>query len=154
MFYIRKKNMKTILKPLFIFLVVCLGFISCDKEDTAITPAPAAVVPIEGKWQFTKVGTTFNNQEILMDYEHSPGCSKDYIEILETKVVKTYNYDSQNNCAATTESGTWSRTNNNLVLSYPNQPNKNGDILILTNTTLKVKLVEAGETYILVLTKI
>ena len=151
MFYIRKKNMKTTLKTLFLFLVVCFGFISCDKDE----PAPMdAIFPIEGKWQFTKVGTTFNNQEILMDYEHSPGCIKDYLEILETKIVKTYIYDSQNNCAATIESGTWSRTNNNLVLSYPNQPDKNGDILVLTNTTLKVKLVDAGETYILVLTKI
>ena len=146
--------MKTTLKNLFLFLLLTISLTSCDKDDSASTPAPAAVVPIEGKWQFTKVGTTFNNQEILMDYEHSPGCTKDYIEILETKIVKTYNYDSQNNCAALIDSGTWSRTNNNLVLSYPNQPDKNGDILILTNTTLKVKLVEAGETYILVLTKI
>ena len=35
-----------------------------------------------------KTGTITNNQEVLTDYQHASGCTKDYIEIQAGGVIK------------------------------------------------------------------
>ena len=139
------------LKKLFIISTVLIfGLSSCSKDDPAPVYIPAA---IEGKWQFTKEGEIIGSQEVLEDYQHTSGCTKDYTEILAGNIIKDHYFDNPN-CRETIDNGTWNRNNNSLVLSYPDQPNTVGEILELTNTTLKVKVVLPDATNVVVLTRI
>lgn len=140
------------LKNLYLFLsIIILSLSSCSKDDEE-TPTPAPPT-IEGKWQITKEGEIVNNQEVLTNYQHATGCTKDYTEFLTGNVIKDHYFDNPN-CQESIDTGTWSKNNNNLVLTYPGQPNINVEILELTSTTLKVKTVFAGTTYLVVFTRI
>ena len=71
---------KLLILPLLVF-----SFYSCSKNDSSSETGTAA---LEGKWQYTKTGTKSNNQEILTNYQHTTGCTKDYIEILAGGILK------------------------------------------------------------------
>lgn len=131
----------------FFFSILLIGLSACKKND------PDSTVSIEGKWQFTKEGTMTNNQEILIEYEHTVGCTKDYSEILPGNILKDHYFDNPN-CQETIDTGNWSKNGNNLVFTYQNQPVVNSEILELTNTTLKVKFVRSGVSNLVVLTRI
>lgn len=141
----------TKLKNLFLTLpVMIFSLYSCSKSD----PTPETVaVALEGKWQYTKTGTITNNQEVLTDYQHASGCTKDYIEIQAGGVIKSHEFDNPN-CQETINTGTWTRNNNSITVTYPSQPTLNGEILELTNTTLKTKFMNPGITDVEVLTRI
>lgn len=139
------------LKNLIVILSIAfIGLSSCSKDSSSGQGTGGA---LEGKWQFTKDGVMVNNQEVLDNYAHTSGCTKDYVEILTGNVIKEH-YFNNPNCQETIDVGAWSRTNNNLVFTYPNQSNTTLEILELTSTTLKVKNVIAGEINIVVLTRI
>ena len=142
--------MNNLKKLLVILPIMILSLYSCSKSDS--TPANVAV-SLEGKWQYTKTGTIKNNQEILTDYEHAAGCTKDYIEFLASGVIKSHEFDNPN-CQETISTGTWTKNNNSVVLTYPSQPVINGEILELTTTTLKTKFVFPDVTDVEVLTRI
>jgi hypothetical protein len=133
--------------------LLIFGLTSCSKDDS--TPTPTSF-PIEGKWQFTKDGTITNNQEVLSDYQHTLGCTKDYIEILAGNILKLHFFENNatTNCVEFIDIGTWTRNNNSFVLSFVNEPNVNSEILQLTSTTLKIKFDLSGVTDVLVFTKI
>ena len=136
------------LKKLLLMLsIMTFGLFSCNNDDS--TPVSSIV----GKWQYTKIGTITNNQEILNDYQHTSGCTKDYIEILSNNVIKSHEFDNPN-CQETINTGTWNKTNNTLILIFPNQPSINGEIMELSNTTLKTKFFNPGITDVEVLTRI
>jgi hypothetical protein len=140
------------LKKIFLTLsILLLGLSSCSKDDES-TPT-TTVASLEGKWQFTKEGEITNNQEVLVDYQHTSGCTKDYTEFLSGNIIKDHYFDNPN-CQETIDTGTWNRTNNSVVLTYPNQPNTNLEILELTSTTLKVKFVLSGVTNLVIFTRI
>ena len=124
------------LKKLFLIsTILTLGLSSCSKNDSsAETPA----VSIEGKWQYTKEGLSINNPEVLTDYGHASGCSKDYIEILPGNTIKVH-YFNNPNCEENVNVGTWNRNNNSFVTTYSDQTVINAEIVELTNTTLKIK---------------
>lgn len=134
---------------IILFLLI-FGLNSCSKEDS--TP----VNPIEGKWEFTKQGTMTNNLETLTNYQHTIGCTKDYAEIIAGNILKLHYFENNatTNCVEFIDNGTWTRNNNSLILSYPNEPNTNNEILELTSTTLKVKYIQLGVTKLLVFTRI
>lgn len=144
------KIMIRLKKKLLMLSIMTFGLFSCNKDDA--TPEPSSP-SIEGKWQYTKIGTITNNQEILNDYQHTSGCTKDYIEILSSNVIKSHEFDNPN-CQETINIGTWNKTNNSLILTFPNQPSINGEIMELSNTTLKTKFFNPGITDVEVLTRI
>ena len=126
-------------KSSLIALVLLMSAItSCSKSDD--TPA-AQANPIEGKWQFSKEETFTNNQEALVDYQHTPGCTKDYIELLSGNVLKEHYFENNGttNCQEIIDVASWSRNNNTLTFVIPNEPTLNSEILDLTPTTLKIK---------------
>ena len=132
-----------------LFLLVSLMFLSlmsCSKDDDSSAS-------IEGKWQFTKEGEIVNNREVLTNYVHASGCTKDYTEILAGGVIKDHYFDNPN-CQETIDTGSWTKSNNMLSVSFQNEPAVNGEILELTNTTLKVKIVSEGVVFLSVLTRI
>lgn len=130
-------------------IALTLGLSSCSKDNDA---TPETTVQIEGKWQFTKEGHITNNQEILNEYQHTSGCTKDYTEILAGNVVKDHYFDNPN-CQETIDTGVWNKNNNALTFVYQNGNTVNGEIMELTNTTLKVKFVLSGNTNLVVLTR-
>lgn len=129
--------------------VVFVGLSSCSSDNSASEPAPQ----IEGAWQFTKEGTITNNHEILNNYEHTTGCTKDYIEIFDANVIKDHYFDNPN-CQETIDTGAWNRNNNALTFVYQNGTTVNAEIMQLTNTTLKLKFVVSGSTNLVVLTRL
>ncbi len=142
--------MSKLKKLLLVLPLIIICFCSCSKDDST---QQNAVSTLEGKWQFTKEGTITNNQETLTDYQHTSDCTKDYTEILTGNILKDH-YFNNPNCEETIDTGTWNKNNNSLVFSYPNEPNVNAEILELSNTTLKVKFVLSGVTYLAILTRI
>ncbi len=141
----------TKLKKLFLILpVIIFCMYSCKKSDSTLV---TVAVTLEGKWQYTKTGTISNNQEILTDYQHTAGCTKDYLEILIGGILKSHEFANPN-CQETINTGTWTKSNNSLTVAYPSQPVINGEILELTSTTLKTKFINSGIIDIEVLTRI
>lgn len=143
--------MKKLVVTSIVFLMVLVGAASCDKDEDSETANTGA--SLEGKWQFAKEGTIANGKEVLVDYIHLSGCTKDYMEFLPKNVWKIHFFDIPN-CQEETNTATWTKNNNSVVLSFPNEPNDIFEILELTNTTLKIKGVDAGITYIQIFTRI
>ncbi|WP_298396681.1 lipocalin family protein [Flavobacterium sp.] len=138
-------------KKLFLCSVLSIGLLSCSKDDDSNN---AAAVALAGKWQFTKTGTiNSNNQEVLTDYQHESGCTKDFIELTAAGVLKSHEFENPN-CQETISTASYSRNNNTITITYPGDPAINGEILELTNTTLKVKFVSSGITDVDILTRI
>ncbi len=129
--------------------VVFVGLSSCSSSNDS---TPEATPQIEGTWQFTKDGTITNNQEILNNYEHTAGCTKDYLEIFAANIIKDHYFDNPN-CQETIDTGAWTRNNNALTFVYQNGTTVNAEIMQLTNTTLKLKFVLSGNTNLVVLTR-
>jgi hypothetical protein len=131
-------------------VVLTLSLTSCSNEAVDLDDDTFSIA---GKWQFTKEGDIINNHEVLIDYQHTPGCTKDYTEIMAGGVIKDHYYETSK-CIERIDFGAWVRYNNVLVLTYPNEPDTNAEIMELTNTTLKLKFVLATETRVIVCTKI
>jgi hypothetical protein len=139
------------LKNLSVFAAVLfLGLSSCSKDNDDTQEVAATV---EGTWQFTKEGTITNNQEIINDYQHTTGCTKDYLEIFPANIIKDHYFDNPN-CQETIDTGAWTRNNNALTFVYQNGTTVNAEIMQLTNTTLKLKFVLSGNTNLVVLTRL
>ncbi|HRB71015.1 lipocalin family protein [Flavobacterium sp. WV_118_3] len=139
------------LKNLSVFAAVLfLGLSSCSKDNDDTQEVAA---PVEGTWQFTKEGTITNNQEIINDYQHTTGCTKDYLEIFPANIIKDHYFDNPN-CQETIDTGAWTRNNNALTFVYQNGTTVNAEIMQLTNTTLKLKFVLSGNTNLVVLTRL
>ncbi|WP_298308668.1 lipocalin family protein [Flavobacterium sp.] len=137
------------MKKIILLFFITFSFIGCSKDDDSQVVTPVA---IEGKWQFSKEGELINGQEVLTNYQHSAGCIKDFSEILAGGVIKDHYFNSS--CTESIDVGTWVRNNNNLTFTYPGNSATYLEIMELTATTLKVKYVNAGTTYISVLTRI
>ena len=78
---------------------------------------------------------------------------KDYIEILAGGILKSHEFNNPN-CQEIISTGSWTRSNNTITISYPSQPNVNGEILELTTTTLKTKFISMGIIDVEVFTRI
>lgn len=139
--------MKKLVATSIVFVMVLLGMSSCSKDEDSETANTGAA--LEGKWQFSKEGTIVSGKEVLVDYVHLSGCTKDYMEFLPKNVLKIHFFDNPN-CQEEIYTATWTKNNNTIVLKAPNEPDSNIEILELTNTTLKTKqvYVEMGVTYI------
>ena len=139
--------MKKFKQLVLLFLVASATLVSCNKDDDGDSAS------IEGSWEFSKYGGLLSGQEFLVDYDHTAGCNKDYLEIKSGgALVDHYFYDEGNGCYEETETGTWVRNGNNVTLSYPGYTDS-GEILELNSTTLKVKTTDpdTNEVYIVVL---
>jgi hypothetical protein len=133
--------MKNTLKFASVFLLVTLSLISCSKDDDG----PSTSGNIVGKWEFFKEGEIINGNEILTNYEHQAGCTKDNTEFnTDGSFVDSYYYEE---CESEISMGTYTKSGNTLTrndgfddFSYT--------IVELNSTTLKVKETynDEGET--------
>lgn len=121
-------------KLVIIFLsLITAGFLvtSCsdDDEDTST---------IEGKWEFYKEGLSTGGVEQLELHEHSPGCEKDFIELLSSGNYRdVFYYNEGEICTEESSTGTWSRNGNSMTIISGGET-MTLTILILNDTTLKV----------------
>ena len=109
---------------------------SCSDDDNE----GETLIPVVGKWNITKVGTTIAGQEYLIDApQNQSGCDKDYLDLKIDNDVNQGNYDSSNNpCELITRTGTYSRSHNDLTTVLEGET-KVQDIVNLTLSELKLK---------------
>lgn len=131
--------MKKFQRLVLLFLVGSLTLVSCNKDNDK-------EASIEGKWLYSKEGTIVNGQELLVDYQHTSGCNKDYTEIIAGGSVKDVYYESNGNggCDQITDTGSWSRNGNTISATFSGYTNT-GEILELSDTTLKIKFVDPDD---------
>lgn len=114
-------------------LALSLG--SCGSDDNGNpTHTDASIV---GKWTYSKFGEGTN----VIDYDdHEPGCDKDYIELTANGVFRDVDYDSFNApCERFVDSGTYLKDGNTLTVTYDGEQVDNSNILLLTDTELKIQ---------------
>ena len=105
------KPMKNLKIVLFSVLALGLTVTSCSDDDSSSS------AKLEGKWIYSKTGASANGQEMLIDYDHAEGCTKDYLEIIEGGSFKDVEYDGSE-CAEYTDEGTWAKNGNTLTVNY------------------------------------
>lgn len=132
------------------FMVCGLALTSCGDDDgNAVTEGA-----LEGKWFYAQEGITSNGQEILHDWDHTTGCSKDYVEILTGGVYRDVTFWDE--CVEEVTTTTWVR-NGNTVTAGTGEDAMVLNLVSVTDTTLKVTWNESvgGQTltYVTVFTR-
>jgi len=99
-------------------------------------------MPLSLEWTYSKVGSG----NILIDYpDHEEGCDKDYVELTANGLYNDVDYDSFDSpCEVFTDSGTYLKEGNTLSVTYDGNFVDTVDILLLTETELKIQN-EEGE---------
>lgn len=108
---------------------------SCSDDNEGETLAP-----LSGKWAISKVGIVVGTTETLVDApQNQAGCDRDYMNLKLDNTVIEGDYDSTlAPCAISTQSGIYSRSNNNLT-KVINGVTTVQDIVNLNLSELKLK---------------
>lgn len=98
------------MKKIIVLLVALVAFsavTSCSKDDEAAS--------LQGKWEYFKEGTATDGVEVLEDYAHQAGCSKDYSMITATSIMDhTF---SGSTCTEEISNIPYSRSGNTLTVT-------------------------------------
>ncbi|WP_445716775.1 lipocalin family protein [Flavobacterium sp.] len=136
--------MKRKLLLLVSILSFSLTFNSCSNDDDNSSDTNGTIV---GEWEFLKEGTIVSGTETLSAYIHTAGCTKDYLEFKSNGIAEDYSYEKPaGSCIEYVDSATWTKDGNALSINYGGGDFFNGDILILNNTTLKIRFTDDGGT--------
>lgn len=112
-------------------LLFSVSVTSCSKDKDE----EASVV---GKWETTYEGDIIDGKEVLTPVGTNGSCPNNYMELLKDGTSISVEYDSK--CKSYTENGTWSKNGNIITGKNVNDSVGNdAEILILDNTTLKIK---------------
>ncbi|AWA30816.1 hypothetical protein HYN48_12410 [Flavobacterium magnum] len=117
--------MKNILKVAV--LVLSMSFVGCSSDDDEAS--------IVGKWNFSKEGLAAQGQEVLTDYTHATGCTKDNVEFKADGTISETYYDDA--CAASTSNGTYTKSGNTVVVTMDGVATTY-EVKQLSGSTLKV----------------
>lgn len=136
-------------KVLYLFLAVTfVGFstISCSSDDDK-----GGSSSIIGSWEFYQEGFSIGDQELVLeDYEHTEGCSKDYIEFKSNGTATDF-YFEESNCEQNTDSASYVVSGNNITVTYQDEGEDetiSGKYEIRNNVlTLKISETYMGVTY-------
>ena len=125
-------------RSILLALSLSIGLIaaSCSSDDNE----GETIVPLAGKWEISKVGTTVGTTETLADApQNQTGCNRDYMELKVDNTVIEGDYDSTlAPCSFTTDEGIYSRSHNNLTKVIDGVTTVQ-DIVNLTIHELKLK---------------
>lgn len=137
--------MKKTLLLFFSVLVLGISLSSCTNDS-----GPVDMSFIEGKWLFNKSTATSSGFTIPYStsyFKNEDGCDKDYIEFLSGGVVK--NGDYADSCVFTLKEGTWSESENSLIIAV-NDTSFNGTFVVsslsATELILKIDGTYGGQT--------
>lgn len=127
-------------RSILLALALSIGLLtaSCNHDDDG--NGGETIVPLTGKWEISKIGTTVGGIETLTDApQNQSGCNKDYMELKIDNTVIEGDYDSTlAPCSFTTAEGIYSRSHNNLTRAI-NGVTTVQDIANLTIHELKLK---------------
>ncbi len=109
---------------------------SCSDDDNE----GETIVPLAGKWSISKVGSTVNGQEVLVDApQNQAGCDRDFLELKTDNSLNEGDYDSTiAPCTLFTDTGIYSRSHNDLT-TVIDGVTKVQDIVNLTLNELKLR---------------
>ncbi|HSD15005.1 MAG TPA: hypothetical protein VLB74_10185 [Flavobacterium sp.] len=110
-------------------------FTSCNKDDDN----SSATTSIEAKWVYAKEGVIVDDTEVLHDYVNDCSTKADYIQLKTGGTLDDVWYD--NECAEDITPGSWLKNGNNIAVSMDGV-NRTVEIMILNETTLKVKYTD------------
>lgn len=117
---------------LFVAIVSLSSITSCSDDDEAAS--------LVGKWQYSKEGVASNGQEVLVDYEHTEGCTKDFIQITATTVTD-HSFFNDGECVEETFSTTYTRNGNTLTVGSGSEVTT-AQIATLNGSTLKITFTD------------
>jgi len=117
---------------LFVASISLTSITSCSKDDDNSSAS------LEGKWEYSKEGFATNGQEVLTDYDHTVGCSKDFIRITATTVADHSFFNDGDGCEEEIFTVSYTR-NGNTITAGTGADAGVGQILILDGSTLKIK---------------
>lgn len=144
---------------LLLFLTATVLITSCGNDDDNNSNNTQS--RLVGNWKITQQGTELNGEELLFPYlSDAPECGDDTITFNANSTGVTVNfYLNQNDqCVEDSFPFAYSSIGENTLAINDDGDIVTAEILILTDTTLKLKTVEEyeGETEIvlLVLTKV
>lgn len=126
--------MKNFKQLVLVFLVATVTLTSCNNDDDS---SSASLI---GAWEFSQES---NQSGVLEDYEHTPDCTKDYIEFLSDGALKSYFYGSFGPvvCQEFIDEATWVRVGNTITITEDTETYE-AEILELTDSTLKLKSLD------------
>ncbi|AWI26724.1 lipocalin-like domain-containing protein [Flavobacterium pallidum] len=124
--------MKNVLK--IAVLVLSMAFVGCSSDDDEAS--------IVGKWNFSKEGLAAQGQEVLSDYTHATGCTKDNVEFKADGTITDTFYDDA--CAATVTNGTYTKSGNTVVVTMDGEATTY-EVKQLSGSSLKVYNTETFE---------
>lgn len=142
------------MKKIILLFVAVLGisstFVSCSKSDSSDSAS------IVGKWEFSKEGVIVNGQEVLTNYVHTTGCTKDYSQFFDNNTMVDHSFENPGTgCTEYLDSYTYVKNGNTLTLTQGTY-SISTTIQTLSSSTLKVKFTDpdTSEVYISVFTRI
>jgi hypothetical protein len=128
------------------FFITALGltFTSCSNDSDNDNNAS-----IVGKWEFLQYGIGTIGQEVLTDRINVTECGKDYMEFLPDGTYKVILFRKENGkCRILEDNGKYTKNGSTLSLIKNNieelEP-ANSEIMILNNTTLKIRIISQIE---------
>lgn len=130
---------------LFVSIVsLSLTFNSCSKDDDSSSSTSGTIV---GEWEFLKEGTIVSGTEFLSPFEHTSGCTKNYIEFKSNGIAEDYYYEKPSgSCVEYVDEATWTKDGDALSVNYGGGDFFDSEIMILNSTTLKIKFADDGGT--------
>jgi hypothetical protein len=124
---------------LFIFSIFTL---SCSRDNEEVVTPPSIV----GKWEFSREGQNVNGSETINAYQHECINNKDFVIFNENGTLSSNIHEQSNNCLPDVNSGTWSKSGNNLTTSFQGTT-ETVQIFLLDASNLKVKTNTVNGTF-------
>ena len=138
------------LNILFVFvLFLGLNFTSCSSSDNDSSSSSSIV----GKWNFSKTQSTMGGVTTPEeDYEHTPNCSKDYVEFKTGGVCNAGTYQGST-CILDIDPATWALSGSTITITDGTDVSTI-ELVSVTSSALKLKQTEtfSGQTVIIILT--
>ena len=119
------------MKKLVLFAaMVALGVTSCSKDDDN------KQAELAGKWEYAQDGVFAMGQEILTTYDHTPGCTKDYM-MITTSTIADHTFSGAS-CFDETSTDAYTLNGNKITMVIDGQTYTQ-EVVLLNATTLKLK---------------
>jgi hypothetical protein len=142
-----KHKMKKVIL-LFVAIVSLSSITSCSDDDEA-------AASLLGKWEYSQSGIAAGRQDVLFPYEHTEGCTKDFVQITATSYVD-HSFFNDGGCEVDIETATYTRSGNTLTIGTGADA-YSATIVTLNGNTLKLNVSSEdlpGITAVLVLTRV
>lgn len=129
-----------LISKLLLCLCTCLIVLSCSKDGDE-----PQEVKIEGKWEYYKTAYFADGVEVEEDYEiwnHSCEKSKDYRFFAVNGNTEDTRYSAECEVRSAAEKWEWFNDEDMISINLPNKTKKIYKVLVLNETTLKLKYLK------------